>query len=235
MPLDISKRFPQYWVGDDSNEGKNNFEGELLREQLKATFPGLKSSYHKILHEKQGKGLVEKVAQLKGNDLVAVVFNFVDMLSHARTDMNMIKQLAPDESAYRELTLTWYNHSSLKELLSELSKMKCKVVLTTDHGTIRVQKAEKIIGDRETNTNLRFKQGKRLAFDRDSVFEIEDPTKAGLPQHNISSTYAFAHEQLFFAYPNNLNYYANHYRDTFQHGGISMEEMILPLIFLENK
>jgi CheY-like chemotaxis protein len=235
MPLEISRDHPQYWVGDDSDEGKNNFEGELLASQLTKTHPDRKSSYHKILHEKQGRALVEKISQLMTNDLNAVVFNFVDMLSHARTDMNMIKQLAPDEAAYRALTLTWFNHSSLKELLSELAKVKCKVVITTDHGTVRVQKAEKIIGDRQTNTNLRYKQGKRLDFDRDLIFEIKDPEVAGLPKNNISSTYAFAHEQLFFAYPNNLNYYANHFRDTFQHGGISMEEMILPLIVLENK
>lgn len=235
LPVDIKEKLPDYWVGDEKDAGKNNFEAELLGENLKSNKLSVPYSYHKILHEKQGKSLVEKLSQLKGNQLNAVVFNFVDMLSHARTDMNMIKQLAPDEAAYRALTLTWYNHSSLKDLLTELARTNCQVVITTDHGTVRVQKPVKIIGDKETNTNLRFKQGKRLNFDRDQIFEIKEPQKAGLPQNNLSSSYAFAHDRLFFAYPNNMNYYANHYKDTFQHGGISMEEMILPLIFLESK
>lgn len=235
LPIKIAKQFPQYWVGDDTDEGKNNFESELLGENLKRSGFHIDYSYHKIIHEKQGRNLLEKLNQMNKTPFNAIVYNFVDMLSHARTDMNVIKQLAPDESAYRELTLTWYNHSSLKELLKELSQMPARVIITTDHGTVKVQKAEKIIGDRETNTNLRYKQGKRLEFNRKHIFEITDPAKAGLPQNNLSSTYAFAHDQLFFAYPNNLNYYANHFKDTFQHGGISMEEMILPLIFLENK
>ena len=172
---------------------------------------------------------------MMGRSLNAVVFNFVDMLSHARTDMQMIRQLAPDESAYRELTKTWFNHSSLLDLLKLLANQHCQVVITTDHGTMRVKKAEKIIGDRDTNTNLRYKQGKRLAFDSNRVFEVQKPKDIFLPQPNLSTSFAFAREDMFFAYPNNFNYYANHYRDTFQHGGISLEEIILPLIRLQPK
>jgi CheY-like chemotaxis protein len=235
MPLDIAKQHPELWVGEDSDEGKNNKEGELLGNNLDSLGYTGSYGYYKILNEKQGKELVEQVPSMMERPFNAVVFNFVDMLSHARTDMQMIRQLAPDESAYRELTKTWFNHSSLLDFMKALTQFECRVVITTDHGTVRVKRAEKIVGDRDTNTNLRYKQGKRLSFDRKKVFEVENPESIRLPQPNLSTSFAFALEDRFFAYPNNFNYYANHYRDTFQHGGVSLEEMILPLILLQPK
>ena len=236
MPLDIAKNFPEYWVGEDEESSKNNFEKELLGKHLEKEKLNIKYSYNKIIRTTEGKQLVEGVNNLLNNQLNAIVFNFVDMLSHARTDMQMIRELAPDESAYLSLTKSWFAHSSLLDLLKALAGRKdVKVIITTDHGTIRVKKPYKIVGDRNTNTNLRYKIGKNLAFDEEGVFYTRNPEEFRLPKLNVSSTFAFAREDFFFAYPNNYNYYVNHYRDTFQHGGISMEEVIIPFVILDQK
>ena len=236
MPLDIANNFPEYWVGEDEESSKNNFEKELLGKHLEKERLDIKYSYNKIIRTNEGKQLVEGVNNLLNNQLNAIVFNFVDMLSHARTDMQMIRELAPDESAYLSLTKSWFAHSSLLDLLKTLSGRKnVKVIITTDHGTIRVKKPYKIVGDRNTNTNLRYKIGKNLAFDEEGVFYTRNPEEFRLPKLNVSSTFAFAREDFFFAYPNNYNYYVNHYRDTFQHGGISMEEVIIPFVILDQK
>ncbi|MFY0687588.1 MAG: PglZ domain-containing protein [Cyclobacteriaceae bacterium] len=234
-PLEISEKMPAYWVGEDTDDPKNNFEKELLDANLKDKGIAGKMSYHKIIKAKDGKSLVENVSALFDNDINAIVYNFVDMLSHARTDMHMIRELAPDESAYRSLTKSWFSHSSLNDLLKELSARKVKVVITTDHGTVRVNNPEKIVGDRTTNTNLRFKQGRNLDFDEKKVYFTRNPDSIGLPKLNVSTAYAFACQDAYFVYPNNYNHYVNHYRDTFQHGGISMEEIIVPLITLKSK
>jgi CheY-like chemotaxis protein len=235
LPLEISKRHPEYWVGEDDDEGKNNFEEQLLERHLvKAKFPG-KFSYHKVIQAAQGKQVTDLLPNLIKNPFNALVYNFVDMLSHARTDMQMIRQLAPDESAYRSLTKSWFLHSPLYDTLKWLSNKKCTVMITTDHGTIRVKSAIQIIGDRNTNTNLRYKQGRNLAYEPEEVFAVRNPETIGLPKVNVSTSYAFARGTDFFAYPNNFNYYVRHYKDTFQHGGISMEEMIVPFITLSSR
>ena len=169
------------------------------------------------------------------NDLIVIVYNFVDMLSHARTDMAMIRELAPDEAAYRSITRSWFVHSPLLDILKEISKKKARVIITTDHGTIRVKRPFKIIGDKAVNSNLRYKQGKNLGYEGDKVVEAHKPERFYLPKQNVSTSYVFATEDQFFAYPNNYNYYVNFYKDTFQHGGVSLEEMIIPLIFLTSK
>ncbi len=236
MPLDIANNYPNLWVGEDEEDSKNNFENELLGVNLKREKKDIKYTYNKIIRTQDGKQIVDSVTNLMSNQLNAIVFNFVDMLSHARTDMHMIRELAPDESAYLSLTKSWFSHSSLFELLKILAtKKNTKVVITTDHGTIRVKKPYKIVGDRKTNTNLRYKQGKNLGFEEEGVFFTRNPEQFKLPKTNVSSTFAFAREDFFFAYPNNFNYYVNHYRDTFQHGGISLEEMIIPLVVLGQK
>ena len=235
MPLDMAKNEPDLWVGEDQEDKKNSHEDEFLQRQIQRNRLDIKASYHKIIHVNQGKQLVESFNNLMTNDLNAIVFNFVDMLSHARTDLQMIRELAPDESAYRSLTRSWFSHSPLYELLRKAASHKAKVIITTDHGTIRVRKPFKIVGDKNTNTNLRYKQGKNLAFEDDKVFVSRKPEELFLPKVNVSTTYVFSAEDYFFAYPNNYNYYVNYYKDTFQHGGISLEEMILPVITLEPK
>jgi CheY-like chemotaxis protein len=235
MPTEMEKRHPDLWVGEDQEGGKNNHEDGFLEAQLKRNNLNIKYSYHKITQVSQGRQLSENFQNLMSNDLNVIVYNFVDMLSHARTDLEMIRELAPDESAYRSLTRSWFLHSPLIEALKKIAEKKCKVILTTDHGTIRVKRPFRIIGDRNTNTNLRYKQGKNLGFEEKDVFVSRKPERLFLPKVNISTAYVFATEDRFFAYPNNYNYYVNYYRDTFQHGGVSLEEMIIPVVTLNAK
>ena len=233
MPTDMAKFHSDIWVQEDEEEGKNLSEDEFLRRQLKKNKLDIKSSYNKIITQQQGKHLLDNFENLMSNQLNAIVFNFVDMLSHARTDMNMIRELMPDDAAYRSLTRTWFMHSPLSDLLKKLSERKVQVVVTTDHGTICVKRPFKIVGDKTVNTNLRYKQGKNLNYDKDDVLAVSRPEKFFLPKMNVSTSYVFAIEDYFFAYPNNFNHYVNYYKDTFQHGGLSLEEMIIPFITLQ--
>lgn len=232
MPSEIQKRYPKLWVGEEDEGGKNMHEEELLGEQLKRLGKNVKFSYHKITNLAAGKRLVDQMNGLAGNSLNAIVYNFVDMLSHARTDMEVIRELADDEAAYRSLTASWFEHSPLSDIFDKIAEMGCDVVVTTDHGTIRVKDPSKVVGDRETTTNLRYKQGRNLRYEAKDVFDIGDPAEVFLPKINVSTRYIFAKENKFFAYPNNYNYYVNFYRNTFQHGGISLEEMLIPVVHL---
>ncbi|MBP6386170.1 MAG: bifunctional response regulator/alkaline phosphatase family protein [Pseudarcicella sp.] len=239
MPSEIEKQYPKHWVHDigdsDDEEGFNQNEEFFFQEQLrKCRMPfEVKASYNKIIHTNQGKSLVDNFLNLSKNHLNLVVYNFVDMLSHARTDMAMIKELAPNESGYRSLTLSWFLHSPLFDLMKKIADKKARMIITTDHGMIRVQNPVKIIGDRSTNTNLRYKQGKNLnCEDESKVFFSRKPERLMLPKLNISTSYAFTKEDSFFAYPNNYNHFVGHFRNTFQHGGISMEECIVPFVYL---
>ncbi len=235
LPSEMAKTNPELWVGEDEEVGKNNSEDDFLAKQLKRNNLNFKFSYHKIKNLEDGRALADTVNNLFQNELNVVVYNFVDMLSHARTDMAMIRELAPDESAYRSITKSWFLHSPLIDILKKISEKKARVIITTDHGTIRVKRPFKIIGDKTVNTNLRYKQGKNLNYEGDKVMHVQKPERLFLPRLNVSTSYVFAIEDQFFAYPNNYNYYVNMYKDTFQHGGVSMEEMIIPIIFLTSK
>ena len=207
----------------------------FMQEQLKRLGKDVKSSYTKVTNFQAGKKLAENIPNLMQNKFNAIVYNFVDMLSHARTEMEVIRELADDEKAYRSITVSWLEHSPLLDILRQIADKKARLILTTDHGTIRVTEPSKVIGDRNTNTNLRYKQGKNLNYEKRDVYEVRNPSDIYLPKQHVSSSFVFAKEDKFFAYPNNYNYYVNYYRNTFQHGGISLEEMLIPFITLSTK
>ena len=235
MPDQIAKMFPDLWVDEDEEEGKNLNEAPLIQTQLERYRRKNTFSYHKINTSTEAEKLVQQFNSLDKYDLNVVVFNFIDMLSHARTESKMVRELANNESAYRSITLSWFRHSVIADLFRLLAQKDYRVIITTDHGSIRANNPVKIIGDRNTNTNLRYKLGKNLAYDSKDLFVIKEPRKAMLPAPNISTSYVFATGDDFFAYPNNYNYYVSYYRNTFQHGGISMEEMLIPIITMKRK
>lgn len=237
FPSEIAEKFPKYWVNDDEDGGKNLHEADFLQELIAKERMNIKHSYTKVITADDGKQLTDNLHNLMNNDFNAVVVNFIDLLSHARAEMNIIRELAPNESAYRSLSRSWFEHSSLHEMLKRLREQNVKIVITTDHGTIRVNKAQKIIGDRNTTTNLRYKQGRNLNYEDKSrqIFSVRKPEDAKLPKSTVSGTYAFCTEDTYFVYPNNYNYYASYYKDTFQHGGVSIEEMIVPYVELAPK
>ena len=235
MPSEIKKIYPEYWLDEGAEGTKNQYEEELLRKQL-ARFGRKESLYFdKIQNLRTGKKATESLNGILQNDLSVMVVNFIDMLSHARTEMEMIKELAADEAAYRSLTVSWFRHSSVMELLRELSAHDVKVIITTDHGSIRVQNPLKVIGDRNVNTNLRYKHGKNLNYNPKEVFQLTKPATGYLPATNVSTTFIFARNQDFFLYPNNYNHHLHYYKNTFQHGGISLEEMLIPFVTLVPK
>jgi len=235
LPSEIEKLYPSLWEDDDNEGNKNQHEEELLIKQMGRAGRKEKLWFDKVPNISSNRKFTDSIRNIKENDLSVMVFNFVDMISHARTEMDMIRELASDEKAYRSLTLSWFNHSSLLDLLKELSGSDITVVITTDHGTIRVDNPIKVIGDRETNTNLRYKLGRNLNYKAKQVFEVTNPKEAFLPVRNVSTSYIFAQNRDFFVYPNNYNYYANYFTNTFQHGGISMEEMLVPFVVLSPK
>ena len=235
MPLEIERRFGNKWLNDEDEGGKNQYEEDFIADQLQRLGLTNKFSYNKITKVHAGKKLVDSVPNLMNNDLNVIVYNFVDMLSHARTEMEVIRELADDEPAYRSITKSWFEHSPLKDIMQRIAEHDVNVIITTDHGTVRVQEPSKVVGDRNTNTNLRYKQAKNLNYQEKDVFSVRNPHDAYLPKVNVSQSFIFAKEDKFFAYPNNYNYYVNYYRDTFQHGGISLEEMMIPIVHLKNK
>ena len=235
MPKQVQQMFPDLWVDEDEEEGKNLNEGPLIGTQIERYRRHDTYSYHKVNTSADADRFMQQLNTLGKNNLNVVVFNFIDMLSHARTESRMVRELANNESAYRSITLSWLRHSVIADFFRWLAQTDYRVVITTDHGSIRCTKPVKIIGDRNTNTNLRYKLGKNLAYDAKDLFVIKNPAEAQLPQPNLSTSYVFATGDAFFAYPNNYNYYVSYYKDTFQHGGISMEEMIIPLVTMTGK
>ena len=236
LPLEIQKRFPNLWKNDQDEGGKNMFEEQFLSDNLnRLGKSALKYSYTKITNIDYGRKVISKIADMKNNSLNVIVYNFVDMLSHSRTDMKVIKELADDDAAYRSLTASWYSHSPLKEILLRIKSQNAKLFITTDHGTINVNKPSKVIGDRNVSVNLRYKQGKNLNYQKNDVFVMDNPKDYFLPIQNVSSKYIFAKENNYFVYQNNYNKFVNYYKNTYQHGGISMEEMLIPYVSLKPK
>ncbi|MCH4553818.1 T9SS response regulator signal transducer PorX [Aestuariibaculum lutulentum] len=234
MPGDMEKLYPQYWKNDTDEGGKNLHEEDFLQAQMKRlNLSHLTCEFHKITNLKTGKKLVDNFKSLKNNDLTVVVYNFVDMLSHAKTEMEVVKELASNDRAYRSLTLSWFKNSPLLEMIQQAQQLGFKLIITTDHGTINVKNPSKVIGDRDTSLNLRYKTGRSLTYEEKEVLVFKDPKEVHLPSINMSSSYIFAKSDSFFAYPNNYNHYVSYYRNTYQHGGVSLEEMIIPFsVFL---
>jgi PglZ domain len=236
LPLEIEKYFPVQWKNDDEEGGKNLFEEELFKGQLKRLKrEDIKYNYTKVLHHNDGQQLVNNIHNLLSNDLNIIIYNFVDMLSHARTEMEVLKELAADEISYRSITRSWFEHSPLYQALKKIADRKINLILATDHGSVRVKTPYKVIGDKQTTTNLRYKHGRNLNYESREVLAFRDPRDAGLPVPNVNSSFIFAKEDGFLCYPNNYNYYVNYYRNTFQHGGVSLEEMIIPVVKMSSK
>ncbi len=235
MPSDMEKLHPNLWLNDTEEGGKNMYEKEFLEAQLKRLGKNINWSYHKISSLKQGKRLSDNFKSHKNEDLIAVVYNFVDMLSHSKTEMEVIKELASTDKSYRSLTQSWFKNSPLLDVIQQASSLGFKLIITTDHGTINVKNPTKVIGDRNISANLRYKTGRSLSYEDKDVLVSKDPKKIHLPSINMSSSFIFAKGDLFFAYPNNYNHYVSYYRNTYQHGGISMEEVLIPFVLLDPK
>jgi hypothetical protein len=232
-PLEMEQKLPQYWKNDIDEGGKNQFEAEFLTDQLKRLGLNIKQEYYKITNFAAGKKLADNFKSLKGNDLTTIVYNFVDMLSHAKTEMDVVKELASNDKAYRSLTVSWFKNSPLLEMIQQAQQLGFRLIVTTDHGTINCKNPTKVIGDKNTSLNLRYKTGRSLTYEDKDVFAVKDPKKIGLPTLNMSSSYIFAKNDLFLAYVNNFNHYVSYYRNTYQHGGISLEEMVIPFLIFE--
>ncbi|PKG50995.1 MULTISPECIES: T9SS response regulator signal transducer PorX [Olleya] len=236
MPSDMEKLHPEYWKNDTDEGGKNLHEDDFLKAQMKRLgLSNLKHEYYKITNLASGKKLASNFRGLKDNDLTVVVYNFVDMLSHSKTEMDVVKELASNDKAYRSLTQSWFKNSPLLEMIQQAQQMGFKLIITTDHGTINVKNPSKVIGDRDTSLNLRYKTGRSLSYENKDVLAAKDPKTIHLPSINMNSSFIFAKSDLFFAYPNNYNHYVSYYRNTYQHGGVSLEEMIIPFVVLSPK
>jgi CheY-like chemotaxis protein len=235
LPSEIEKRFPNLWKNEEDEGGKNMHEKDFLEANLKRLGKNVKWSYHKITNVEAGKKLGDNFNTIKDNDVNFIVYNFVDMLSHARTEMEVIRELAENEAAYRSITVSWLEHSPLLDIIKKIADAGIRLVITTDHGTIRVKNPVKIVGERNTNTNLRYKAGRGLNYNAKEVFVVKNPQEAFLPKIKLSAEFVFAREQDFFVYPNNYNHFVNYYSDTFQHGGISLEELLIPYVVMKAK
>ncbi len=236
LPIDIEKQFTTQWKNDDEEGGKNLHEEEFFKAQLKKLGKGdIKYTYTKITNNHDGQKLVDNMHNMMQNDINVVVYNFVDMLSHARTEMEVLKELAGDEMSYRSITQSWFEHSPLHQALKKIADKNITLIVGTDHGSVRVKTPAKVIGDKQTTANLRYKHGRNLNYEPRDVLAFRDPREAGLPVPNVNSSFIFAKEDIFLCYPNNYNYFVNYYRNTFQHGGISLEEMIVPVVRMTNK
>ncbi len=236
FPGDIAARYPKFWgEGEDDESSRNRHESQFLLDQLRRLNLHLETEpkYVKVLDPEEAKNLVRNIKSYFSSSLVSMVFNFVDILSHRRSDSQILREIVPDEAAYRSLTRTWFEHSSLFKILQSASKSGIKVILTTDHGSIRAMRGSTVYADKETSTNLRYKYGRGIRGDNKQLIEVKDPRRYGLPARGINTNYLIAKEDYYFVYPTNYHRYLALYRDSFQHGGVSLEEMILPVVTLE--
>ncbi|QLE02775.1 PglZ domain-containing protein [Galbibacter sp. BG1] len=235
MPSEMERLHPKLWKNDTDEGGKNLHEADFLKDQIRRLGLDITWEYHKVSNLKLGKQLAQNFRSQKENDLTVVVYNFVDMLSHSKTEMEVVKELASNDKAYRSLTQSWFKNSPLLDIIQQAQQLGFKLIITTDHGTINVKNPSKVIGDRDTSLNLRYKTGRSLSYSDKEVFGVKNPKEIHLPTINMSSSFIFAKNDMFFAYPNNYNHYVSYYKNTYQHGGVSLEEVIIPFAVLNPK
>jgi len=235
FPQEIEKTYPELWRMDEDDESLNRFEKELLELQLKRLrTPAAESvKYVKVMNNEDARQLDKSLNNYADASVLAIVANFVDILAHSRSDLPILKEIAPNEAAYRSLTRAWFEHSPLNNVFRKLAAPDTVMFITSDHGSVRGLHGTKVIGDRETSTSLRYKYGRNLKVDKKHAVMIKDPATWKLPRRGINTSYIIAKEDYYFVYPTNYHRYLNHYKDSFQHGGISLEEMVLPMIRLE--
>ncbi|MCL5267888.1 MAG: PglZ domain-containing protein [Bacteroidetes bacterium] len=235
LPLEMEKRFPEIWDkgNSDDDSSRNRFEKELLTDLLQRKRLRIDPKYIKIIDPDFGKNVVSNVPSFARSPLTAIVVNFVDILAHSRSDSDILKEIAPDESAYRSLTRSWFQHSYLLDLFAALAQTDATVIVTTDHGSVRSLRGSKVLGDREASTNLRYKFGRNLKCDNRQAIFVKNPEEFMLPRRGVTINYIIAKEDFYFVYPTDYHKYLEQYHDSFQHGGISLEEMILPVVYLE--
>ena len=235
MPLAIDKLMPNQWLNDNEEGGKNMYEEQFLRRQLQQAGKSYRMTFDKLVRPEAGRKLIDNISRVYDADFSVIVYNFLDILSHARTETEIIRQLTEDDASFRSLTRSWFEHSELFILLKMLAERGHTVIITSDHGTVRVDNPIRVQGDKQTSSNLRYKTGRNLAYNYKEVYEITKPEQIQLPSSNLTSSYIFAYNHDFFVYNNDANRHIRYYRDTFQHGGISMEEMIVPFVVLQPK
>ena len=232
-PAKIKEKYPELWIDENEEGGKNMNEEELLRNQLKVS--GLKIGYHKVGHLKKGNAFNDNLKSISENDLTVLVYNFIDIISHSKTELDFMKELVNDDKSYRSLTYSWFKNSAILDLIEKAKEEKLTLIITTDHGTINCKRSTKVISNKEINSNIRYKKSSKMTYEAKNVFEVKNPKNIFLPTNSVNETFIFAKEDYFFAYNNNYNYYSNYFKNTYQHGGVSMEEMLIPTIILDPK
>lgn len=239
LPVDIAKRFPEYWLeNNELDNSRNRNEHQLLDEHVEDL--GFKlnppSKYIKVFNIEEGNFVLRKIDSFKNDKLVVLVYNFLDLLAHHRSKDQILQETIPDEEAFRAFTKHWFFHSSLFEAIKLISKQENSVlVISTDHGSIRVTRATQVVGDKDTSITVRYKEGKNLSCNEKHALFLKNPKEFGLPQRNIVNNFIFSKDDYYFVYPNSYHQYQKQYNGTFQHGGVSMEEMILPVAICSPK
>jgi len=237
FPSVVAKLYPDLWDRSSNEASRNRHERQLLDRQLAVLGLNFKNEpkYVKVLDFDEGQNLAKKISSYANTPLLSIVYNFVDILVHGRSESEILQEVAPNEAAFRSLMKSWFEYSHMFELLRKIAEWNCAVVITTDHGSVIGTKGTIAYGKKDTSTNLRYKYGDNLNCDTKQAWLIKDPREMNLPTWGLATTYIIALEDYYFVYPTKYSEYRRHYQNSFQHGGISLDEMILPVITLRPK